>query len=160
MRVVGSRPTIFDFIVSSSHRDLTYLADLRRALPPDTAEETLFELASRYVAPPDVAAHPTGAAVDLTLISADGTEADMGCVLDATDEESSGACYTGSQFISRDAVRNRHILSAAMTTAGFVNYPSEWWHWSFGDKYWAVVQRQPNAIYGPVDEHVVQEWTV
>ncbi|KVU12250.1 dipeptidase [Burkholderia ubonensis] len=137
-----------------------HLADLRRALPPDTPEETLLELASRYVAPPDVAAHPTGAAIDLTLISADGTEADMGCVLDATDEESSGACYTGSQFISRDAVRNRHILSAAMTTAGFVNYPSEWWHWSFGDKYWAVMQRQPNAIYGPVDEHVVQEWTV
>jgi D-alanyl-D-alanine dipeptidase len=109
-------------------------------------------MASRYVAPADVAAHPTGAAIDLTLCFTDGSQADMGSVLNATDAESCGACYTESAFIRREAVWHRNVLRHAMTTAGFVNYPSEWWHWSYGDRYWAVVRQQPNAIYGPVEE--------
>jgi D-alanyl-D-alanine dipeptidase len=42
-----------------------------------------------------------------------------------------------------------------MTGAGFVNYPSEWWHWSYGDRYWAVVTGEPHAIYGPVEEELL-----
>jgi D-alanyl-D-alanine dipeptidase len=34
--------------------------------------------------------------------------------------------------------------------AGFVNYPAEWWHWSHGDRYWAVVTKNNFAIYGCV----------
>ena len=33
--------------------------------------------------------------------------------------------------------------------AGLVNYPTEWWHWSFGDRYWAL-QTGLTAVYGPV----------
>jgi len=43
---------------------------------------------------------------------------------------------------------NRAVLAAAMTVAGFVNYPTEWWHWSYGDRYWALVSGAPAAIYG------------
>jgi D-alanyl-D-alanine dipeptidase len=32
---------------------------------------------------------------------------------------------------------NRTILAAATRAADFVNYPLEWWHWSYGDRYWA-----------------------
>lgn len=39
-----------------------------------------------------------------------------------------------------------------MTSAAFVNYPSEWWHWSYGDKYWAAMLNRPYALYGFVDE--------
>lgn len=120
-------------------------------------EDTLVALTSHYVAPPEVAAHPTGAAVDLTLISTDGVALDMGCVLDATDQESSGACYTHNPFISRAAARNRQVLISALTGAGFTNYPSEWWHWSFGDRYWAVMHNQSHAIYGPVEESMLDE---
>ncbi|WP_249744802.1 M15 family metallopeptidase [Burkholderia pyrrocinia] len=105
-----------------------HLAELRGTLNPLPSDDTLYELASRYIAPPEVAAHPTGAAVDLTLRSAHGIEADMGSIMNATDQESSGACYTHNAFISRPATRNRHVLIAAMTGAGFTNYPSEWWH--------------------------------
>jgi D-alanyl-D-alanine dipeptidase len=38
-----------------------------------------------------------------------------------------------------------------MTEAGFVNYPLEWWHWSYGDKYWARVSAA-TAVYGDVAE--------
>ncbi|QRR07442.1 M15 family metallopeptidase [Burkholderia sp. MS455] len=134
-----------------------HLAQLRAALNPLPSDDALYELASHYVAPPEVAGHPTGAAVDLTLMSADGAELDMGCILDATDQESSGACYTHNAFISRTAARNRHVLIAALTGAGFTNYPSEWWHWSFGDRYWAVMQRESHAIYGPVEENMLDE---
>ncbi|WP_244100070.1 M15 family metallopeptidase [Burkholderia anthina] len=53
--------------------------------------------------------------------------------------------------------RNRQIPSDALTDAGFTNDPSEWWHGSFGDRYWAVMQRQSHAIYGPVDESMLDE---
>ncbi|WP_244108392.1 M15 family metallopeptidase [Burkholderia anthina] len=148
----GYRPLALQRDYFASH-----LATLRATLNPLPSEAALYELASHYVAPPEVAAHPTGAAVDLTLISAEGIEADMGSILDATDQESSGACYTHSPFISRAAARNRQILGDALTGAGFTNYPSEWWHWSFGDRYWAVMQRQSHAIYGPVDESMLDE---
>lgn len=119
---------------------------------PSASESLLIELASRYAAPPEVAAHPTGAAVDLTLATREGIELEMGSVLNATDEESSGACYTACQLISRQARDNRELLANAMHSAGFVNYPSEWWHWSYGDRYWAVISGEPHAIYGPIEE--------
>ena len=28
-----------------------------------------------------------------------------------------------------------------MTSAGFVNFPAEWWHWSYGDREWANLQK-------------------
>jgi D-alanyl-D-alanine dipeptidase len=35
--------------------------------------------------------------------------------------------------------------------AGLVNYPTEWWHWSFGDRYWALTTGAAAAVYGPLD---------
>ncbi|WP_244132668.1 M15 family metallopeptidase [Burkholderia sp. BCC0397] len=148
----GYRPLALQREYFTSH-----LAQLRATLNPPPPDDALYELASHYVAPPEVAGHPTGAAVDLTLMSADGTELDMGCMLDATDQESSGACYTHNAFISRAAAGNRKILIDALTRAGFTNYPSEWWHWSFGDRYWAVMQNESHAIYGPVEESMLDE---
>jgi D-alanyl-D-alanine dipeptidase len=40
-------------------------------------------------------------------------------------------------------------LAAALSAAGFVNYPTEWWHWSYGDRYWAMVTGEPAALYAP-----------
>jgi len=36
-----------------------------------------------------------------------------------------------------------------MEGAGFVNYPTEWWHWSYGDRDWTFVVGAPQARYGP-----------
>ena len=41
------------------------------------------------------------------------------------------------------------MLGAALTAAGLVNYPTEWWHWSYGDRYWALMTGAPAALYGP-----------
>lgn len=127
----------------------SYRALLRRERPGAPGAE-LSRLTSRYVAPLAVAPHVAGAAVDLTLADADGHPLPLGCALDATPEESDGACYFAAPGISAEARRNRELLRRALGGAGLVNYPTEWWHWSFGDRYWAYRTGAGHACYGPV----------
>jgi D-alanyl-D-alanine dipeptidase len=125
-----------------------YLASLREARPA-SGEEQLRMLASRYVSPPEIAPHSAGAAIDLTLSAGDGTELDLGTPVNASPEESAGACYTRHLSVSGEARRNRAVLADALHAAGLVNYPTEWWHWSYGDRYWAMATGAGSAIYGP-----------
>ena len=120
------------------------------ALDPELSEAESFQLASRYVSPPRIAPHVSGAAIDLTLVDGQGDLVDMGTPINATPEDSAGACYFAAEGISSDARRHRRMLAAALSEAGLVNYPTEWWHWSYGDRYWAFATGQSAAIYGPV----------
>jgi D-alanyl-D-alanine dipeptidase len=115
---------------------------------PNERPESLRRLASRFVSPPDVAPHPTGAAVDVVLLGRDGTEVDMGCPIDSNPEDSAGLCYTDHPDVSDTARAARTALGKALQQAGFVNYPTEWWHWSYGDRYWAMTTGAPHALYG------------
>jgi zinc D-Ala-D-Ala dipeptidase len=105
--------------------------------------------AATYVAPPDVAPHVAGGAVDLTLCTVDGHELPMGTDVNATPPEYGTECFTASTAIDTEARNNRSMLIDAMTATGFVNYPSEWWHWSYGDRYWAFITGPTHARYGP-----------
>ena len=105
-------------------------------------------LTSRFVAPIAVAPHVAGAAVDLTLADAAGP-LDMGTAIDATPEMSGGRCYFAAPDITPEARALRGVLARALGSAGLVNYPTEWWHWSYGDRYWALVTGAPAAVYGP-----------
>ncbi|WP_327368975.1 M15 family metallopeptidase [Streptomyces sp. NBC_01217] len=116
---------------------------------PGWSSEQVRAAASRFVSPPEIAPHSAGAAVDLTLVTADDKELDMGTPMDASPEVSKGACYTAACNIGSEARRNRQILTEALTGVGLVNYPTEWWHWSYGDRYWALATGADNAIYGP-----------
>lgn len=115
---------------------------------PGSDAATVRILTSRYVAPLEVAPHVAGAAVDVDLVDPDGRSLDLGCPVDATPEQSQGACYFDAE-VSPTARRNRQILAAAMAGSGFVNYPTEWWHWSYGDRYWALISGAGSAMYGP-----------
>ena len=75
----------------------------------------------------------------------------MGCPIDANPEDSAGFCYTDHPDVPRVARDARAELGEAMRGAGFVNYPTEWWHWSHCDRYWAMVTGASNAHYGPSD---------
>ncbi|MGD1220535.1 M15 family metallopeptidase [Streptomyces krungchingensis] len=127
-----------------------YAAELARAHPDWQAAE-LREAASRFVSPPEIAPHSAGAAVDVTLIDHQGRELDMGTRVNASPEESDGACYTDAPGLSVRARTNRATLSGALSAAGLINYGTEWWHWSAGDRYWALQTQQPAALYGPVE---------
>ncbi|MFH8236337.1 M15 family metallopeptidase [Streptomyces sp. NPDC018321] len=117
---------------------------------PDWSPDQIRSAASRYVSPPEIAPHSAGAAVDLTLADLDGRELDLGTRMNATPEESAGACYTHAGNISDEARSHRSVLGAALTAAGLVNYPTEWWHWSYGDRYWALATGATAALYGPI----------
>lgn len=125
-----------------------YGDELRAANPEWTAEQ-IHVAASRYVSPPEVAPHCAGAAVDLTLCGPDGTQLDMGCRINASPEESDGRCYTDAPGLTAAARHLRTVLSEALSGVGLVNYPTEWWHWSYGDRYWAMTTGAPAALYGP-----------
>ncbi|MFD8864418.1 M15 family metallopeptidase [Streptomyces sp. NPDC059590] len=125
-----------------------YASQLRADHPGWPAEQ-IHAAASRYVSPPDIAPHSAGAAVDLTLADTAGRELDLGTRMNADPEESAGACYTHALNISEEARANRKVLGAVLTAAGLVNYPTEWWHWSFGDRYWALTTGETTALYGP-----------
>ena len=131
----------------------SYSAELCAAHPGISADD-LHRLSSRFVAPLEVAPHVAGAAVDLTLVDACGHELDLGTPIDATPEQSDGRCYFAAADISRDARANRELLARVLTDAGLVNYPTEWWHWSYGDRYWALRPVPTTRIYGPVDVRV------
>ncbi|GAB7183450.1 D-Ala-D-Ala dipeptidase [Kitasatospora sp. Ki12] len=125
-----------------------YAAELRAA-NPDWPDDRVRSATSRYVSPPEIAPHSAGAAVDLTLADADGRELDLGTRVNASPEESAGACYTDADGIGAQARANRRLLGSVLTGAGLVNYPTEWWHWSYGDRYWALATGAPAALYGP-----------
>lgn len=126
-----------------------YKAEIHR-LNPGVSDAEAQVLASRFVSPVEVAPHVAGAAVDLTLIGEHGPF-DLGTPIDATPEQSNGACFFDAVNISREARTNRALLADVLTASGLVNYPTEWWHWSYGDRYWALLTGAPAALYGPVD---------
>ena len=124
------------------------------AARPGVGPRELHELTSRFVAPLAVAPHVAGAAVDLTLVDAAATSSTWaprrrhpGAV--------AGRCYLASTAISAAARARRDLLAGVLDGAGLVNYPTEWWHWSYGDRYWALLTGAPAALHGPVSPAVV-----
>ncbi len=113
---------------------------------PDVPSDDLSRLAGRCAIPTAVAPHPTGGAVDLTLSTVEHPEPATGTV-------ALPACCAGA--IPAASVPTRRLLSSALTAAGLVNYPARWWHWSYGDRFWAFVVRAPHAQYGPVSRTAV-----
>ncbi len=128
---------------------LGYQEELRRN-HPEWSPERLYEETTKFVSPVQVAPHSTGGAVDLTLCTDDGAELDLGTAVDATPEASGNACFTAAPSIRGVARWHRRILVDALTGAGMVNYPTEWWHWSYGDRYWALLTGATQTRYGPV----------
>lgn len=155
-RAERSLPRGYHLLIVEGYRSIAdqraifdgYRAELAARFPGLDAAE-LTAATSRYVSPVEIAPHTAGAAVDLTLCAPDGTEYDMGTAVDDTPEQSEGACYTAAPGLSDTAREHRKILAAALEPAGLVNYPTEWWHWSYGDRYWAYTTGASHATYGP-----------
>lgn len=132
----------------------------------DYSEDEIFDETIKMVSPVinkdksiNIPPHSTGAAADVYLIDSNGEAIEMGIhpkdwLLDTEDALS----ISDSQVISEEAKKNRKIMSQALTQVGFVNYPTEYWHWSYGDRYWAYFQKQPHAIYDTVkNSHIIHE---
>jgi D-alanyl-D-alanine dipeptidase len=88
--------------------------------------------------------HTTGGAIDVTLMDQNGIELDMGTAFDAFTDKTSTAFFENEKNeLIRD---NRGLLYHVMTSVGFTNLPSEWWHFDYGDRFWGYYNQKP-AIY-------------
>ena len=116
---------------------------------PDLSQEKLDTLAETYVANPYNgigSGHQSGSAIDISLCNDDGVDFDMGTKCQEVND------YTGTNApgLSDKAVKNRTILKDALENVGFINYPAEWWHFSYGDMLWAHLTKNDTAFHGPL----------
>lgn len=122
-----------------------------KKLHPDWSDHQVKRIVNRFVAPPDAAVpppHSTGGAVDIQLYDGNGKLLDLSSPYEMFDPRSYPVDAKG---LSDEATKNRTILRDAMLASGMTNYPSEWWHWSFGDQGWAYRGGHAHAIYGKVE---------
>ena len=105
------------------------------AFRPVAAQFTLWEICpdSRYVADPNrgYSSHSKGNTVDVTLVTADGIEAEMPTGFD----DFSALADRDYGDVPEEAAANALLLERAMTEGGFSPYFGEWWHFSDTDSY-------------------------
>ena len=69
--------------------------------------------------------HSRGVAIDLTLLTKDGRELEMGTEFDAFTPES----HHNNNEVSQAARKNRRLLLGLMIASGWDWYENEWWHY-------------------------------
>lgn len=81
--------------------------------------------------------HSFGMAVDLTLLTPEGAEADMGSGFDEMHERSHPALHAehlALGVLTAEQIASRGWLAAAMRAGGFEGIATEWWHFDHGDR--------------------------
>lgn len=117
---------------------------------PELDDESLFRLCENFTACPYDgigSGHQCACAVDITLCDESGKEFSMGTDM----HEKSPKTKTAADGLTQEETALRRILKTAMEDAGFINYPAEWWHFSYGDHQWAWLTKRTQAIYGILD---------
>lgn len=158
-KAVQATPPEFKLIILEGWRGLhiqqrMYLTALEhwRKRHPDWSDVALRRAANRFTAPPDYPRvpppHTTGGALDIGLRRADGSRCDFHSPYERSDPLS---FPTDAKSLSEKARFHRDLLRSILHEAGITNYPSEYWHFSYGDQGWAYRGGHPNAIYGPVE---------
>ena len=114
-------------------------------------DEEKLDIIKKYISEPVnnrvyAPVHTTGGAVDVTILDEFGKELNMGTVFDSFVDEA----YT-DYFEKQDMYEikhNRRLLYNVMINSGFTNLPSEWWHYDYGDQFWARYSKQPVLYRG------------
>ena len=151
-------PEGYNFIVYEAYRPLASQVSLWNEIVAkeshknpdmDINSEEFIILCDKFVANPyrQGSGHQSGAAIDVSLIDDEGNEYDMGGKVRGFENTAEFNCGD----ISAEAKKNRAILNNALSKVGFINYPSEWWHYSFGDRLWAKLTGSKIAIFGKLD---------
>jgi D-alanyl-D-alanine dipeptidase len=117
------------------------------ALTASQREVVMAEVVQFWAVPSDDPAtpppHSTGAAVDITLVTASGEVVDMGSPIDEVSPRSHPDHFAPSRSPAEQAFHaHRTLLNQMMESAGFRRHPQEWWHFSLGDQLWAWRRRQ------------------
>ncbi|MGR5092517.1 M15 family metallopeptidase [Vibrio maritimus] len=98
--------------------------------------------------------HSTGGAVDVEIVDDEGKVIDFGMEIKDWIHVAPSLCETEAPNLSSQAAKNRAMLVSVMSKAGFVNYSREWWHFSFGDQYWAFIKDEAYALYASTSSSI------
>lgn len=99
--------------------------------------------------------HMTGGVLDVLL--ADDAGKRFAMKVDKKKIPNEVQSFTFYPNLPKEIKKNRKILYDAMTSAGFNNYFREFWHYSYGDAYWAVRRKDKKAIYGIPSKNLFQK---
>lgn len=120
-RALGYRIKIFD-----CYRPLSVQKKMWNILP-----------GTHYVANPAKGSkHNRGAAIDLTLVDADGNELDMGTPFDFFGQK---AHHTYTK-LPENVLKNRNLLKTILNKHNFKSIYSEWWHYEYRPEMHAKVE--------------------
>lgn len=153
-----SLPKGYNFIIYEAYRpmdaqiklwDSVVLQKQKEFPEMDITSEEFISICNIYAANPyrQGSGHQSGASIDISLVDDNGTEYDMGGEVRGFNSTAEFDC----PCISEQARQNRTILKSTLTKVGFINYPAEWWHYSFGDRLWAKLTGSKLAIFSKLD---------
>jgi len=126
---------------------------------PNTSEAEIIKQVTKKVTYPSKnppSPHFTGGAIDMTIIDKNNEKLNM---LTSDDySQSDNTAFIEQIFKNHspsleliNVAINRRLLYNIMTSIGFTNNPNEWWHYDFGNQFWAKI-RGKKAIYGYIEE--------
>ena len=158
-RPVAVQQFMVDYTFTQAVQDQGLTPEL---LSPEQKEAIWQEVYKIWAVPSDnpltPPPHSTGAAIDVTLVDAQGKIVDMGSPIDELSQRSHPDYYTQADLPDLQQYhRHRQILNQFMVKAGWCRNPREWWHFSLGDQMWAWLGNLETqgsnftARYGRVD---------
>lgn len=128
-----------------------YIKELKEREPNISDKEADIKVRNLVAMPDDPVppGHMTGGAVDIVLANRKKEKINLNVsgshksIISHMEQS-----ITFHPKLPKSILRKRKILYNAMTKAGFRNYIREYWHYSYGDPYWAVRTKEKEAIYG------------
>jgi len=115
---------------NEAFKQLGYCIKLFDCYRPLSVQKKMWKIlpGTHYVANPAKGSkHNRGAAVDLTLVDAQGKELNMGTPFDFFGKE---AHHTYTQH-SKEVLENRKLLKEILDKYNFKSIYSEWWHYEY-----------------------------
>lgn len=115
---------------NEAFKQLGYRIKLFDCYRPLSVQKKMWKIlpGTHYVANPAKGSkHNRGAAVDLTLVDAQGKELNMGTPFDFFGKE---AHHTYTQH-SKEVLENRKLLKETLNKYNFKSIYSEWWHYEY-----------------------------
>ena len=113
---------------------------------PQSSDEKIYQKIKKIEIDPDksYSSYQTGAAVDVTLCNEYGQDIDMGGIPHE---------YPVKAFktLTPEQKSNRKLLRCLMQAENFVCCSEKWWHYSCGERFWAVCSKNSCAYYGVVE---------
>lgn len=111
-------------------KSLGYRIKLFDCYRPLSVQKKMWKIlpGTHYVANPAKGSkHNRGAAVDLTLVDAQGKELDMGTPFDFFGKKAHQTCTT----LPKKVLENRKLLKDVLNKYNFKSIFSEWWHYEY-----------------------------